>query len=480
MKVAWVGPAAEACRAGLRRLGMKEAQDAADLRVLPLADGQSRDGLARELQRDETPALLLVATPDDELMAQRLARAQDDVARLGDPPESLLLRLGRLFLRREAQREARRALDRDALTGLYSRRSFNERAEALLEALEPEVAAAVFLLDVDHFKAINDRHGHEVGDRVLVEVAASLQATLGPAVPVCRWGGEEFIWVALAPTGPALQAQALEVLAKLRERRFAADDGRTFPATASIGWSRLSRGMTLEEAVNEADQALYDAKANGRDRVRSWADMHEQAAAADADVQLMHFQNVAKVVNERATNLVTLFGKGLVEKARLAADQDRLTQLWNRGYFDRRLARDIELSRRDGRPLALVMMDLDHFGQFNRNHGLPTGDAVLRQFANVAMAQIRVVDWMARYGGEEFALVLPGTLDDAMLVAERIRETVESTAIKTPRGAVVQVTVSIGVTVFDAASMTTAVDLVQRASDALRAAKRDGRNRVAA
>jgi diguanylate cyclase (GGDEF)-like protein len=121
------------------------------------------------------------------------------------------------------------------------------------------------------------------------------------------------------------------------------------------------------------------------------------------------------------------------------------------------------------------MMDLDHFGQFNKNFGLPTGDAVLKQFAVVAMSCIRPSDWFARYGGEEFALVVPGTSDDAALVAERIRQTMEKTPVHSPNRVDVFVTVSIGVATFSPA-MNGSVELVQRAGEALSIAKRSGRN----
>lgn len=491
MKVAWMNAvgerSADICRAALRALGMRDGPASpgnadgaqADVRVLHLSGLADLGGLAQDLASDDSPTLLLASTSEEELQAQRVARLQDDVARVGDSPESLMLRMRRLHQRGQQHSEAHRAITRDALTGLLNRRSFEGHAQAALEALAPEAYAGLFVLDIDHFKRINDRHGHAIGDEVLKQLARGIAATLGAATPVFRLGGEEFCWIAEAASFAELGGLADRVLGDVRALEVAGGGAEPLRLTASIGWAGLARGTTLQEAMQEADSALYDAKARGRDRVQSWQAMHAQASAADADVQLVHFQNVARIVNERATNLVTLFGKGLVEKARLAADQDRLTQLWNRGYFDRRLARDIELSKRDGRPLALVMMDLDHFGQFNRNHGLPTGDAVLRQFASVALAQIRAVDWIARYGGEEFAVVLPGTLEEGVLVAERIRQAVDATEVRTTRDDIVRVTVSIGVVALDE-SMRNPVDLVQRASDALRTAKREGRNRVAA
>jgi diguanylate cyclase (GGDEF)-like protein len=197
------------------------------------------------------------------------------------------------------------------------------------------------------------------------------------------------------------------------------------------------------------------------------------------DVRVQHFRNVTQVVTERVANLVTLMGQQLVESAQREARRDKLTQLNNRRYFDRRIVREMELARKDARPLSIAVFDLDRFGDFNHKYGMPVADRVLRIFANIAASRIRPVDWLARYGGEEFCLVMPATLDEAVTAAERVRTAVEAEPIDCPGRRPLRVTVSAGVTQFTP-EMRDADALVQRASEALIEAKNAGRNCVRA
>jgi diguanylate cyclase (GGDEF)-like protein len=177
--------------------------------------------------------------------------------------------------------------------------------------------------------------------------------------------------------------------------------------------------------------------------------------------------------------MLSNFGRNLVQKAQLAADQDKLTQVWNRRYFDRRFERELKLAQVHGTPLTIAVFDLDHFGRFNRQHGMPTGDAVLMAFAQLALSCTRATDWFARYGGEEFVLVVRGSLDETVAVSERIRSSLEQAAIAQPSGLPVQCTVSVGVATLQP-DIAHAVQLVQRASKHLQMAKQQGRNRVVA
>jgi diguanylate cyclase (GGDEF)-like protein len=186
---------------------------------------------------------------------------------------------------------------------------------------------------------------------------------------------------------------------------------------------------------------------------------------------------VARVVTERTANLLSNFGRSLVQEAQRAAEEDQLTRVWNRRYFDRRFSREVELAKRQATTLSIAVFDLDHFGTFNKVHGMPTADAVLASFARVALFCVRASDWIARYGGEEFVVVVRGALDDAVAVAERIRAAVESNVIDGHGGQRVRVTVSAGVAELND-SISGPADLVQVASERLQKAKREGRNRV--
>ncbi len=159
------------------------------------------------------------------------------------------------------------------------------------------------------------------------------------------------------------------------------------------------------------------------------------------------------------------------------ASTDGRTGLANSRSFDETL-QDRLTTRDAGDPLAVLMLDIDHFKAFNDRNGHPAGDQALRTFAHVLQAAIRDGDIAARYGGEEFVVMLPGaTASDAVIVAERIRSQVEGTAIDLSPGHRDQVTVSIGLAVWPA-DADDRVTLLEVADAALYRAKNTGRNRV--
>jgi diguanylate cyclase (GGDEF)-like protein len=171
----------------------------------------------------------------------------------------------------------------------------------------------------------------------------------------------------------------------------------------------------------------------------------------------------------------------LAEQGRLVGT-DPLTDLANRRSLEISLERQIALARRNQRPLTVVMFDLDHFKGVNDRFGHDDGDSVLRVFARTLMNHVRTSDLPARFGGEEFVLILPETsLQEGTVVAEKIRQTVESLTIpvtgKDGRDHL-KITVSAGVTDFGVSDSIH--DLLDRADHALYRAKETGRNRCVA
>jgi len=152
----------------------------------------------------------------------------------------------------------------DPLTGLYSRRFIDE-----ILAREVEIAErhqrdlAVAMIDLDHFKAVNDTHGHEAGDRVLQRVSRGLEHELRQSDVIARFGGEEFI-VMLPETSVAVAAQVCE---RLRARVAGLDIGAGLRITASFGLAAFQRGDSVRGLLRRADNALYEAKDRGRNRV---------------------------------------------------------------------------------------------------------------------------------------------------------------------------------------------------------------------
>lgn len=175
--------------------------------------------------------------------------------------------------------EAQRLAATDGLTGLSNRRAFVEIVERDVSlAHRHSWPLSLLLLDIDHFKKVNDQHGHAAGDEVLVAVAQTLSHTVRKSDLVARWGGEEFV-VALSHTavsGARVMAERLR--RQIAERRVEVHAGGATVATtqrtaimptASIGLASLTPGESLEELVARADRAMYNAKSRGRNRVES-------------------------------------------------------------------------------------------------------------------------------------------------------------------------------------------------------------------
>jgi two-component system, cell cycle response regulator len=160
------------------------------------------------------------------------------------------------------------------------------------------------------------------------------------------------------------------------------------------------------------------------------------------------------------------------------ATTDGLTGLFNRRFFLDAVRKEIANSNRHERPMAVVLIDVDHFKRVNDAHGHLAGDHVLRDLASVLADEARAEDVVARYGGEEFALLLREcTLDAAMIVAERMRRAVAAMRLR-EGAAEFGITISAGVAAYDPLKTLTAESLIAAADNRLYTAKTLGRNRV--
>jgi diguanylate cyclase (GGDEF)-like protein len=158
--------------------------------------------------------------------------------------------------------------------------------------------------------------------------------------------------------------------------------------------------------------------------------------------------------------------------------RDPLTKLFNKRYFLDRLDSELKFARRHNTPLTLLMLDLDHFKKINDTQGHLAGDAVLTTIATALHKAVRNEDVVARFGGEELAIILRAIpIEQAMLLAERLRKLVEQT-ITHHQDRDLRATVSIGVAGFPTTKVETVEQLMDAADKALYRAKNDGRNRV--
>ncbi len=164
--------------------------------------------------------------------------------------------------------EAQRAATTDPLTGLMNRRAFLnaldlERARSIRHAY----ALSLLLLDVDHFKSINDRLGHAAGDSVLSALARLLQHQARKVDIVGRWGGEEFVVALSGAEEAGAQMAAERIRAAVQGMVMEDEDGQEVRVTISIGACSMTAGESADQLLDRADQAMYQAKAGGRNRV---------------------------------------------------------------------------------------------------------------------------------------------------------------------------------------------------------------------
>lgn len=153
----------------------------------------------------------------------------------------------------------------DSLSGILNRRGFFDTARSLVRDATPDLPVSVFLIDIDHFKTINDSYGHQVGDQVIRNVAKSLHENAPETAVIGRLGGEEFA-IALPNTDRAAASAFAEALRLNLERHSHPGVEADHPVTVSIGLAQ-GTGHSLDELLHEADMALYNAKSGGRNRV---------------------------------------------------------------------------------------------------------------------------------------------------------------------------------------------------------------------
>ncbi|MFA5955492.1 diguanylate cyclase [Hyphomicrobium sp.] len=203
------------------------------------------------LQRQE---LVMNRVPDDWAENFNLIVCLVDTAAIG----ALSLGLNQIRVTRRHKRDA----ETDSLTGLFNRRAFFDRASDL--PTSTTIVAIVF--DIDHFKQVNDIHGHQFGDMVLQTFASILSEAVRDGDFAARLGGEEFAVLLPDATLKTSLIVAERVRKKFAERRFLSDD-KLFSSSVSVGISKVGDHKTLNDLIVQADAALYVAKRSGRNRV---------------------------------------------------------------------------------------------------------------------------------------------------------------------------------------------------------------------
>jgi diguanylate cyclase (GGDEF)-like protein len=348
---------------------------------------------------------------------------------------------------------------RDELTGVYNRRHLLALIEAeRTRELRAGQPFCLCLLDIDFFKRVNDSYGHPAGDSVLRAFASAASAQVRDSDCFGRYGGEEFLLMLPETSLDAAAALVERIRTAVEALRFAdVDAGLTM--TVSIGVAQFRSGETIAQGIARADEALYLAKARGRNRVV----FHGQAAALSIVP--------AAEVRHPPSSLA-----GATDPKR-----DQLTGLPNRAVLHQRLAAALARMREAGtepRCGALLLINVNKFREVNEALGFDGGDAMLVQIAHRVCACLHDADAMVRWSGDQLALVLERLEreEDVLQVAHNILAQFGAPLALAGRDYFVNL--SIGIAAFANDGTCDPDGLIQRADSAMATAKTWGDNRV--
>ncbi|MGM0535194.1 MAG: diguanylate cyclase domain-containing protein [Pseudomonadota bacterium] len=328
---------------------------------------------------------------------------------------------------------------RDHLTGAANRRAFDRALITSVRAAhESGSELALMFFDIDHFKVVNDNHGHEVGDATLHALTALVQQRLRKSDLLARWGGEEF--TLLLPDTP------LQGAAQLAERLRADVATAVMPGpgvTISFGLTVFQEGDTARDLIQRADRALYRAKRGGRNRVE-----------------------VAPAPGEQAVS-TTPFAAETPEPTRFI---DEYRGASRRVQLATRLEEALALASRRNTPLSICALDVDHFKNVNEQLGNALADRLMLALIQRLNRTLGAEDLIVRMGGDELVLLRHAAdeaADQALL--ETIRRPFHL------GGRSVTITASLGVASFPMDDVEADV-LLRHAQQAMHRAKQNGRN----
>lgn len=236
---------------------------------MPVMDGlELTIEIRKTYTKNELCILALSSNEDDEITALFLKHGANDYIKKPFSKEEFYCRVNNSVEALENIQMITNYANRDYLTGLYNRRYFFEAMNEYMDEIKDSGEKfAIGMIDIDHFKKINDTYGHDVGDKIITALADILRSSTNPHDLVSRFGGEEFC-VVLKNIN---QYSAHEIFERIREEvekfSYTHKDGETIHFTISIGAVLFNEEETLEENINAADMLLYKAKNSGRNQV---------------------------------------------------------------------------------------------------------------------------------------------------------------------------------------------------------------------
>ncbi len=257
---------------------------------LSLPDSQGLDTVAKVIEHAPwAPIIVLTGLDDKALALEAVRRGAQDYLIKGQADGELLARASRYAVERkdvesklaeanarleQANRSLEELATTDELTGLWNRRRFLEiLAQECRRAARTGADLALTMLDLDHFKVVNDTYGHAFGDRVLARIASVLRHAARTTDVVARYGGEEFM-ILMPETSAQEAALAADRVRTHLAHRPVSDRTHDVPVTASLGISALKEpgGDRPGQLIRRADEALYAAKRAGRNCIKIWTD----------------------------------------------------------------------------------------------------------------------------------------------------------------------------------------------------------------
>jgi len=395
-----------------------------------IRDGESRVGVPLMIpaKSGKMRVLMVNGAPimDGKSKIRGALATFDDVSDLAKKNNELQFTLERLEKSREKVKRQNKELTflatRDPLTGCLNRRATFDRFEVFFKnSQETGDELTCIMIDIDHFKRINDNYGHSAGDKVIKFVAKTLRLSAREQDIVSRYGGEEFLLVL-----PGLDLDAAARVGERLRQSIKHDFHDKFTAsrdlTVSLGVAAYGPDINSPaDLVSHADKALYAAKNNGRNRVIRWDDpcvgqqpgTGETAGAEDAANQTMLIEKFTEasqtmqlqVLNDRVMALDAMIEEKTVELHRKHGF-DELTGLPNRILFYDRATQAVAAAQRDGRSIAMLFLDVDLFRRVNDKLGPVVEEDLIIAATKCVASVLRDSDSVTMVGHDEDAIIL--------------------------------------------------------------------------
>ena len=383
---------------------------------------------------------------------------------------------------RRKNKELEVLASRDSLTGCYNRRAFFDLLEETFRhAATTNTNLACVMVDIDHFKSINDRFGHSIGDEAIRMVSEILNSCECDGTFVGRYGGEEFC-VAL-PNKDLAEGEALaEVLRNKIKSTSVNFCGLDAVITASFGVAEAeAEMMNISQLLEHADKALYTAKQSGRDRVVTWLEHKGRVSGGNQEDKVKpddssrlkdNSSDEVRLLNRRISDLESELETERAEYSKYRFN-DPITDLPTRIIFEDRVSQAMAYSSRDENILAVAILDIDMFSRINNTLGQVVGDEFLKGVGQRLKTILRRSDTVAsmvapgqagpslsRIHDDEFALLLTGldSVDSLTYIIKRVQDKFSGKMVVADNELYVTTTIGISLYPDDGASAQTLIE----------------------